>query len=118
MKCTICSKPLIGKQTKFCSLKCKNDDSNRKLKSYNQQYERATKLKIKLVTLKGGACSICGYCKNLAALHFHHLRDKTLELDARNMANRSEKVLLEELDKCILVCGNCHMELHYPHMAI
>ena len=118
MKCIICSKPLTGKQTKFCSLNCKNADVNRKTKSYLQQQIRATNLKIKMVKLKGGACSICGYKKNLAALHFHHLQNKNFELDARNMANRSEQVLNKELDKCILVCSNCHMELHYPHMAV
>jgi hypothetical protein len=24
--------------------------------------------------------------------------------------------LKEEAEKCILLCHNCHMELHYPHL--
>ncbi|GAB4513758.1 MAG: hypothetical protein OHK0046_14890 [Anaerolineae bacterium] len=64
----------------------------------------------------GGKCSHCGYDKNLAALTFHHTEDKTYPVDLRNLANRNIDSLLKEFEKCVLLCANCHFELHHPHL--
>lgn len=86
--------------------------------TYQDQKNRAITRKLLLIKEKGGACSVCGYNKNMAALCFHHLDPsiKELKLDARSLASSSLKTLREEVDKCILLCNNCHMELHYPHL--
>ena len=70
-------------------------------------------VKIKAIKYKGGECSICKYSKCAGALDFHH-NDPT-EKDfsiSRNGHCRSWKRIKEELDKCSLICRNCHAELH------
>lgn len=57
-------------------------------------------------------CSICGYSKCGAALDWHHVDSNTKE---RKLGIRSYFSKLGELErsKCILVCANCHRELHF-----
>lgn len=66
------------------------------------------------VEYKGGRCEKCGYNKCIVALDFHHLnpKEKDFNLSNRNL-NMDWDVIKEELDKCILVCSNCHREIHY-----
>jgi len=61
---------------------------------------------------KGGCCSRCGYNKCLDALEFHHLDPSTKEFDWAKLKMRSNKAISLELSKCILVCSNCHREIH------
>lgn len=62
---------------------------------------------------------MCGYDRNLAALTFHHIgSDKDFKLDMRSLSNRTLEVVLTEAEKCILVCQNCHAELHNPHLDL
>ncbi len=58
--------------------------------------------------------------RNHAALEFHHARPgtKSFQLDLRSLSNRSWERVLEESVKCILVCGNCHAEVHNPGCEI
>lgn len=116
MNCNNCGDPLKGKQTKFCSVKCKNEDSNSRHQNYVKQRDRGVKRKEDLVLLRGGGCEECGYRDNLAALCFHHEneKDKNFELDIRSLSNNSLKKILEEFAKCKVLCHNCHMEHHNP----
>lgn len=118
LKCITCSKTLTGKQTKFCSVKCKQSDINHKHQRYETQFKRGYENKIKLLEYKGFKCVKCGYNKNTSALCFHHLRDKKFSLDIRKCSNSNFDSLKEEADKCIVLCHNCHMEEHHPeHMV-
>lgn len=67
--------------------------------------------KIKLVEYKGGCCEICGYKKSINALEFHHINpnEKDFTISAKSY---SYERLKNEVDKCILVCSNCHIEMH------
>lgn len=62
---------------------------------------------------KGGKCMLCGYDKCSRALSFHHLdpSKKDFGLSERGLTRSWERIK-KEIDKCILVCANCHMELH------
>ena len=77
---------------------------------------RGALIKKELIKYKGGACSICGYNKTSVALTFHHLhnQDQKKEYDiATKIGNRySLDFLKKEVDKCVLVCENCHREIH------
>lgn len=62
---------------------------------------------------KGGKCIVCGYKKCQRALSFHHLNSKEKEFGLSSKGlTRSWERIKKEIDKCVLVCANCHMEIH------
>lgn len=65
------------------------------------------------VDYKGGKCQICGYNRCIDALEFHHndLSKKEFGISEKGYT-RSWKSVMEELDKCIMICANCHREIH------
>ena len=76
------------------------------------QIERLRKKKFELVKILGGKCCICEYNKCNAALEFHHKGNKEGSL-AKMIRDISKQKALKELKKCILLCANCHRELHH-----
>ncbi|MCL5016505.1 MAG: HNH endonuclease [Patescibacteria group bacterium] len=72
--------------------------------------KRRRKIKALAIEYKGGRCQICGYNKYPGALDLHHLHDKKFGIGDKGYTRSWEKVKAE-LDKCILVCANCHREL-------
>ena len=85
----------------------------KKDKAYFHFNSSRRKLKEKLVEYKGGKCEICGYDKCIAALDFHHLDPNEKEYAICNGDYKSFEKVKKEVDKCILVCANCHREIHY-----
>ncbi|PIT91067.1 hypothetical protein COU17_02140 [Candidatus Kaiserbacteria bacterium CG10_big_fil_rev_8_21_14_0_10_49_17] len=75
--------------------------------------KRRKKLREMAREYKGGKCAICGYKKCQRALSFHHIdpKRKDFGLSVKGLTRSWEKIK-KEIDKCILVCANCHMELH------
>ncbi len=65
------------------------------------------------VAYKGGCCQVCGYEKYIGALNFHHINpaEKEFGLSADGLTRSWERVR-KEADKCILLCANCHAEVH------
>ena len=57
-------------------------------------------------------CSQCGYNKCAQALDWHHLNKDEKEIDPANAIKRSWDLYKKETSKCILVCANCHREIH------
>ena len=74
---------------------------------------RKIKLKEQCVSYKGGQCSVCGYKKCLSALEFHHVDPKEKKYSISKARGRKFENLKDELDKCVLLCRNCHAETHY-----
>lgn len=75
--------------------------------------KRRDKLKQLAIEHLGGSCSICNYSKCFAALEFHH-KDPSIKefaISAKGYTRSWDKVKIE-LDKCVLVCANCHREIH------
>ena len=67
--------------------------------------------KRELIEYKGGKCEICGYNKCDRALQFHHKnpKEKDFQISGKSLSFENLK---NEVDKCMLVCSNCHSEIH------
>lgn len=72
--------------------------------------EKLRENKLRAVEYKGGKCNECGYSKSVAALEFHH-KDPN-EKDPKWRMGWSWARLQKELDKCVMLCANCHREEH------
>ena len=88
----------------FCSIRCKGN--------FNVA-NRRRKLKTLAIEHKGGKCERCGYNRSVRALTFHHLdpakKDFAIGVSG---ATRSWEKVKTEVDKCALLCANCHAEEH------
>ena len=74
---------------------------------------RRYKTKELAVEHMGGKCQICGYDKCISALEFHHINPEEKDFGiGQNGYTRSFEKVKKELEKCILVCSNCHREIH------
>ncbi len=62
---------------------------------------------------KGGKCVLCGYNRCSGALEFHHRnpKKKDFSLSVRGLTRSWEKIK-DEINKCVLICANCHREVH------
>lgn len=95
---------LLEKHTKWWK-------DNRDKERINQR-ERARKRKLKAIEYKGGVCIDCKQIFPPCVLDFHHLDMKEKDKQIRIIAGKWEKVKIE-LDKCILLCANCHRIRHH-----
>lgn len=73
--------------------------------------QRRRALREQAVAYKGGKCSICGYDRCAAAMDFHHINpfEKDFAISQRMS---SWKAIQPELEKTVLLCANCHREVH------
>lgn len=62
----------------------------------------------------GGGCAICGYNKCDSSLACHHIdpSQKDIGLGKIRANAKNWKSITEELKKCVLLCHNCHTEVH------
>ena len=84
-------------------------EPNHKLKVI--EYRR--KQKALSIEYKGGKCIDCGYNKHPAAMCFHHVDKKYFEI--ADLIKNGFKKAKVELDKCVLLCHNCHEIRHYGY---
>jgi hypothetical protein len=83
---------------------------------YGLQKDRWKARKIKAVNLMGSCCSKCGYDRNYAAFHFHHVDPTEKSYEWNKMRGLPWAKVVAELKKCILLCSNCHSETHWPEL--
>jgi hypothetical protein len=89
----------------FCNDSCKNKYCVDK---------RRLELKFKAHKYKGGKCEECGFKGLPASFDFHHIDPKTKSFSiSSDPHTRSWEKLKEELDKCQLLCANCHREVEF-----
>ena len=70
--------------------------------------------KRKLIEYKGGKCVRCGYDKDIAGVYdFHHIDPSEKDFNISKKIHSNINVLKKEVDKCMLVCRNCHAEIHH-----
>ena len=81
-------------------------DTRRKIKQWGLEY-------------KGNKCYICGYDKCPEALDFHHIDESQKSFSLSDHGIKLDWPLIkEELDKCIVVCANCHREIHAGYIEV
>jgi hypothetical protein len=64
------------------------------------------------LSLKGNCCIICGYDKCKRSLQFHHLDVTKKDFNISENWGASKEKYKNELAKCVLLCANCHGEVH------
>lgn len=92
-----------GKYHPQCK-ECMNTSSSR----------RYINVKSRFVKYMGGCCSRCNKEYPLSSYSFHHTEPEHKDFTiSKTMTSVSFNKMLKELDKCILVCQNCHVEIHH-----
>ena len=71
--------------------------------------------KLRAIEYKGGVCFKCKTIVHPAAFDFHHVSKEEKHKDPGLMMSHSDESLFKELDKCILLCANCHREEHFSN---
>lgn len=100
--CGLCSRRYVFDKRKGHQLLiCNSCNANRKRRKRKQW----------AVAYKGGQCQRCGYYRCYRALHFHHRDPASKEFVVGLMMSMSLNQLKVEIDKCDLLCANCHMEI-------
>lgn len=114
MKCSwrSCNKeiPTDGKEKKYCSFACKNKQGVQR---------RREKLKLMAIQYKGCKCQDCGYSfKEYNVYEFHHLDPKVKDFSIGSDGHtRSWEAIKQELDKCVMLCANCHRIRHFSELS-
>jgi len=115
---------------KICS-KCKDEKNESefyskgkgRLQSYckpcllKAQMSRWKKRKERAIEYKGGRCSDCNLKHERPEVYqFHHLDPLTKDFDWGRLRLKSWDKIVKELDKCVLLCANCHI-IRHSHLA-
>ena len=101
--CRVCSRKYIYKRSAGHTMtKCNSCMANL----------RRHRVKSKAIAYKGGKCKLCGYNRCERALDFHHVNESEKDFDISGSHCRKWVSIKTELDKCILLCRNCHSEVH------
>lgn len=107
-KCLVCSEVLLGKQKKYCSSKCKTQAYREagKYDGYHSNKRAKRRELLSRIKLERG-CARCGYNEHPAALDFNHLDPTEKAFRISSDVTSLEKTLLE-IEKCEVLCANCH----------
>lgn len=99
-----------NKEHTVLNSKCKHCSNKRMTELRRERYERIQEYK----THKG--CKVCGETRHWV-LDLHHRDEDTKEYTISNMLrkNMSWENILEELEKCDVLCANCHRDWHYKN---
>ena len=79
--------------------------------------DRQRKNKVKAIEYLGGKCEDCGIVGHPSIYDFHHLNPEEKEHTPNKLRGRSWEVQLKEINKCILLCSNCHRLRHYKEIV-
>ena len=123
----------FGKRNGKRRNQCKNCLNEKARTYYNKTYKEKQQLRVKENKRKNylryinkkkelaeNGCYFCGYNRCLSSLDFHHKDESTKRYNVSRLGYEivSKETFLAEIDKCILVCSNCHHELHEGLLTI
>jgi len=75
--------------------------------------KRRRKIRLKAIAFLGGKCAKCGYSKCPEVLEFHYKDPSKKDFNVSRKGHcRSWERVKEEIKKCVLLCANCHREVH------
>ena len=116
IKCKGCEayfEKVAPSRKEYCTTNCRKRfcDRNRRRSRPQDVVQWRKRTKIKAVEYKGGKCQECGYNRCIRAMKFHHLDPAQKDFGISGVSRAWETIKVE-LDKCVLVCGNCHDEIH------
>lgn len=80
--------------------------------SYQTMQNSRTRRKENIVYVMGERCQICGYNRSIHALELHHINPEQKDFSFNKADSVAWEKMVPELQKCILVCANCHREIH------
>lgn len=80
--------------------------------SYQHVKSSRQHTKERIVRALGGKCALCGYDKCFSALEVHHVDPSKKDFTIAANTNRAYEQISSEIRKCILLCANCHREVH------
>jgi hypothetical protein len=100
-------------KSKYCSKKCRifHKEINKEYKNIHQKKLVWLK-KLKAFELLGNECKDCGD-KNIFHFTFHHNLGVEKEFKISHIWGKGWSSIKREIEKCTLLCDNCHRELHY-----
>jgi len=96
-----------------CAEKARNWRNNNKEYIKEKQREEKRKRKVWAIEYLGNVCQSCGGIFHPAVYEFHHLDPTTKDRDPSKMLSLSKERLQNELNKCELLCANCHRVRHH-----
>ena len=84
-------------------------------KDYIREKQKETKRerKLKAIDYLGGKCNDCVQTFHPAIYEFHHLNPKEKDRDPSKLLLLKWENITKELDKCVLLCANCHRLRHH-----
>lgn len=97
--------------SKFCSQKCSVEFKTLTPQGVHPVVAYRQRIKDRAIEYKGGKCLICSYNKSKRSLSFHHV-DPEKKIHGIIGTSKAWSLIKKELDKCVLVCSNCHAEIH------
>ena len=101
-----------GCKTEF-NVKDKRTYADRRVYNINAVKKRRKETRLKAIEHLGGKCSRCGYNKYPEVLEFHHKNPSMKDFNVSSKGHcRSWKRVQQEIEKCDLLCANCHREIH------
>ena len=86
-----------------------------KLSKQKREYHKKQQNNFVNTYKKGKSCALCGYNEHCEILQFHHKdkANKSFEITLSQVPKRKDDEIKSEINKCILICPNCHFILHY-----
>jgi len=116
---------ILESEIKKCILLCTNCHRKEHKNDITKRFARKNK-EVFLLYKNTFECNLCGFSDDICCLDFHHFNKEEKEFSIGNetIFKRFESIsdlpfyLKKELDKCVVLCGNCHRKEHSEYRSV
>lgn len=118
-------KYILNKEKLLIQMKERYKNKKEEIKEYRKSYDeknraaltkyqnnKRLRIQLEVIEYLGGQCNHCNFSFPACVYDFHHVEPKEKKFLISTNLLRNKKSLWEELDKCILLCSNCHRLEH------